>query len=426
MTASTEPIPRRSMIAVALSTVVEWYDFTLCLYFAPTLARVFFGAGGESLGKTLAGFAIAYLMRPLGAIAFGQFGDRRGRKPTLLLSMTLMTVSMLVLALLPTHAQIGASAGWLLIVMRCLMGFSVGGEYPAVVTYLFETAPKHRRGLVTSSAAAASEIGGLLAVGLCAWLTNALPQESLDSWGWRIPFLFGAALAAGIWLVRQMIPEPPAFISDRGLNASSRSPMGDALLNQRRGIGIGFAISAIGSISYYVGITYVPSFVSLVQSADEAAALELSTVAALVVILVTPCIGWLSDRIGRRPVLLGLCGLCATLSVPMFSLIAHGDRMPALLAVMLLAALAGGVSAVGAVATAEQFPARVRLSGLALGATTATAVFGGAAPYAAYLLQNWSNSPATPGVMIGAVAVASGLVLARTMQSAGTTAPAAR
>jgi MHS family proline/betaine transporter-like MFS transporter len=279
---------------------------------------------------------------------------------------------------------------------------------------------------VTSSAAAASEIGGLLAVGLCAWLTNALPQESLDSWGWRIPFLFGAALAAGIWLVRQMIPEPPAFISDRGLNASSRSPMGDALLNQRRGIGIGFAISAIGSISYYVGITYVPSFVSLVQSADEAAALELSTVAALVVILVTPCIGWLSDRIGRRPVLLGLCGLCATLSVPMFSLIAHGDRMPALLAVMLLAALAGGVSAVGAVATAEQFPARVRLSGLALGATTATAVFGGAAPYAAYLLQNWSNSPATPGVMIGAVAVASGLVLARTMQSAGTTAPAAR
>ncbi len=202
--------------------------------------------------------------------------------------------------------------------------------------------------------------------------------------------------------------------------------MGDALLNQRRGIGIGFAISAIGSISYYVGITYVPSFVSLVQSADEAAALELSTVAALVVILVTPCIGWLSDRIGRRPVLLGLCGLCATLSVPMFSLIAHGDRMPALLAVMLLAALAGGVSAVGAVATAEQFPARVRLSGLALGATTATAVFGGAAPYAAYLLQNWSNSPATPGVMIGAVAVASGLVLARTMQSAGTTAPAAR
>jgi MHS family proline/betaine transporter-like MFS transporter len=420
--ARTDPNARRAMIAVGLSTVVEWYDFTLCLYFAPTLARVFFGAGGESLGKTLAGFAIAYLMRPLGAIAFGQFGDRRGRKPTLLLSMTLMTVSMLVLALLPTHAQIGASAGWLLIVMRCLMGFSVGGEYPAVVAYLFETAPVHRRGLVTSSAAAASEIGGLLAVGLCAWLTTTLPQQSLDSWGWRIPFLFGAGLAAAIWLLRRLMPEPPAFVSEKRMNALSLSPIGDAMRNQRRGIGIGFAISALGSISYYVGITYVPSFVSLVQSADEAAALELSTVAALVVILVTPCIGWLSDRIGRRTVLLGLCALCAVLPVAMFPLIANGGRMLALSAVMLLAALAGGVSAVGAVTTAEQFPARTRLSGLALGATTATAVFGGAAPYGAYLLQNWSNSPATPGLMIGVVAIISGLVLARAMKPHSDTA----
>lgn len=404
------------MIAVGLSTVVEWYDFTLCLYFAPTLSRVFFGEDGESLGKTLAGFAIAYLMRPIGAIAFGQFGDRRGRKPTLLLSMTLMTIAMLALAVLPTYAQIGASAGWLLIAMRCLMGFSVGGEYPAVVTYLFETAPAHRRGLITSSAAAASEIGGLLAVGLCAWLTATLPQQSLDSWGWRIPFLFGAALAAAIWLLRQIIPEPPAFVAEAQAHALPLSPLGDAVRNQRRGIGIGFAISALGSISYYVGITYVPSFISLVGSADEATALQLSTFAAMVVIVVTPFTGWLSDRIGRKSVLLVLCALCAVLPVVMFLLIASGDMMMALPAVMALAALAGGVSAVGAVATAEQFPARTRLSGLALGVTTATALFGGAAPYFAYLLQGWSNAPATPGLMIGAVAVVSGLILARTMR----------
>ncbi len=140
--------PRRSvaMLAVGLSTVVEWYDFTLCLYFAPTLSRVFFGQDDMALGKTLAGFAIAYLMRPFGAVLFGLFGDRHGRRPTLLMSMAAMTLTMLCLALLPTYAQVGALAGAGLILMRCMMGLSVGGEYTAVVAYLFESAPFHRRG----------------------------------------------------------------------------------------------------------------------------------------------------------------------------------------------------------------------------------------------------------------------------------------
>ncbi|MEL0210940.1 MAG: MFS transporter, partial [Novosphingobium sp.] len=120
MTDQTQRASRRAMVAVGLSTVIEWYDFTLCLYFAPTLSRVFFGSDGESLGKTLAGFAIAYVMRPVGAIIFGQFGDRHGRRPTLLLSMALMTIAMLALALLPTYQQVGAVAGLLLIVMRCV------------------------------------------------------------------------------------------------------------------------------------------------------------------------------------------------------------------------------------------------------------------------------------------------------------------
>jgi MHS family proline/betaine transporter-like MFS transporter len=118
------------MLAVGGSTVVEWYDFTLCLYFAPTLSRVFFGPGKDALGNTLAGFAIAYLMRPFGAVLLGVLGDRKGRKPALLLSMAAMTLAMLCIALLPTYRQAGAWAGWGLIVMRCLMGFSVGANTP--------------------------------------------------------------------------------------------------------------------------------------------------------------------------------------------------------------------------------------------------------------------------------------------------------
>lgn len=400
--------PRRAMIAVGLSTVVEWYDFTLCLYFAPTLSRVFFGSDGESLGKTLAGFAIAYVMRPVGAIFFGQFGDRRGRKPTLLLSMSLMTIAMLGLALLPTYQQVGPVAGLLLIAMRCVMGFSIGGEYPAVVAYLFETARPHRRGLVTSLAAAASEVGGLIAVGLCSWLTVNLDAPALESWGWRIPFLIGALLAAAIWLVRAIVPEPPAFVAARNSGTITGSPLARSLSGARKSIAIGFAISALGSITYYVGITYVPSFIKLTNAANDATALHLSTMAAFCVIVVTPLVGWLSDLTGRKRVLLALSGLCILLPPILFNLVLSEW---AGIAVLLLAALAGGVSAVGAVATAEQFPASIRLSGLALGATTATAIFGGAAPFVAYELQRWSNSPATPGFMIAAVALVSGAIL---------------
>ena len=132
---------RRSIAIAALSTVVEWYDFTLYLYFSTVLSRVFFGGGSASLAATLGGFAVAYLMRPVGAVVFGHFGDRRGRRPMLLISMAIMSVAMLLTGLLPTEAQIGPLAAWLLILLRCVMGFSVGGEYTGVVAYLLESAP---------------------------------------------------------------------------------------------------------------------------------------------------------------------------------------------------------------------------------------------------------------------------------------------
>jgi MHS family proline/betaine transporter-like MFS transporter len=401
-----------SMLAVGLSTVVEWYDFTLCLYFAPTLARVFFGQDDMALGKTLAGFAIAYLMRPFGAILFGLFGDRHGRRPTLLLSMAAMTVTMLCLALLPTHAQVGSIAGAGLILMRCIMGFSVGGEYTAVVAYLFESAPFHLRGLVTSLAAAASEIGGLLAVGFCAVLARKLDVAQLDAWGWRLPFLFGGALAGAVWVVRNIIVETPLFVEPPVGAPGAIRPLVHVLRNEARGVALGFAISALGSVTYYIGITYIPSFLATAGRGNEAQALEFSSIAALVVIVVTPCFGWLSDLAGRKPVLLGLCLACVLLPVAMFRLIASGSTEAAIASVAILAALGGGVSAVGATATAEQFPDAVRLTGLALGATTATALFGGAAPYVVQTLQRLTGVAEIPGVVIAAVAACIGLTLA--------------
>ena len=356
-----KPVSTRSIIIAGFSTVVEWYDFTLYIYFATVLSRVFYGGGQASLVTTLAGFAIAYLMRPLGAFFFGHIGDRLGRRHTLLLSMSIMTAAMLAMALLPTAMQIGPVAGILLFILRCLMGFAVGGEYTGVVAYLLESAPSNRRGLIASLAAAASEVGALMAVGVSALTVHLVPSLALDTWGWRVPFFVGAALAG--------------------------------------------AISALGSITYYVGIGYVPAFITSAGLLPESQALWLSTIAAVIVILITPFVGALSDRLGRKPVLIGLAITSAIMPVAMFSLMSSASFWQVLTGAVILAAIAGGVSAVGAVTTAEQFPSEGRLSGLALGATVATAIFGGLTPWMAQVLIDKTHLPIIPGIMIMVVSI---------------------
>jgi MFS transporter, MHS family, proline/betaine transporter len=399
-------VSRGSTVIAAFSTIVEWYDFTLYLYFATVLSRVFFGGGEASLLTTLAGFAVAYLMRPLGAMFFGHVGDRYGRRTTLLLSVALMSAAMLAMGLLPTRAVIGDAAGWVLIALRCVMGFAVGGEYTGVVAYLLECARPDRRGFITSFAAASSEVGALLAVGVSALTVSAMSSADLDRWGWRIPFLFGAAIAVSVWIARAWMHESPDFERQCAEGTVPANPLRHTVTHHRAGVARAFAISALGSITYYVGITYVPAFLTTVGKLSEADSLWLSTGAAVVVILVTPFVGAWSDRVGRKPVLALLCLSSALLPTVMFWLMARGSHAEALLGAVILAGVAGGVSAVGAVATAEQFRGEGRLSGLALGATMATAVFGGLTPWLAQLLVERTGWPSMPGIMIAAVALA--------------------
>ena len=397
---------RGSMAIAAFSTIVEWYDFTLYLYFATVLSRVFYGGGKGSLLLTLGGFAIAYLMRPLGAMVFGHIGDRIGRRRTLLLSMMLMTMAMLATAMLPDYATIGPAAGGLLMLLRCFMAFSVGGEYTGVVAYLLEGARAERRGLITSLASAASEIGALLAVALAALTVGAMSTAQLDAWGWRIPFLAGAVLAGGVWIARSAMEESPDFLRQVEQHTIPGSPLRDTLAHHRPALMRTFAISALGSITYYVGITYVPTFLSSSGVLAEGRSLGLSTLAAVAVILVTPLAGALSDRVGRKPVLVWLAVAGMLLPLAMFGLMAGGTEASIALAAIALACLAGGVSAVGAPATAEQFPGEGRLSGLALGVTVATAIFGGLTPFLAELLIQLTGWKAVPGAMIALVALA--------------------
>ena len=410
-------LPRSSMAVAAFSTVVEWYDFTLYLFMTTVLSRVFFGSGASSLLTTLAVFAVAYVMRPFGALVFGHVGDRLGRRKVLLASMTVMTVAMLVTALLPTREQIGTTAGTLLLLLRCVMGFSVGGEYTGVMTYLVEGAPPRRRGLVASLASAASEVGALLAVGVAALTTSLLSRTQLDSWGWRVPFLFGALLAAGTLIARSTMRESPAFEAAQRAHATDRGPLRHTLRTQRPAVYRTFTISALGSITYYVGITYVPTYLTAVGGFEEGDALWLATIASAAVIVITPFAGVVADRIGRRPTLVLFGILSLVLPVAMFALMTRGHAALALSGAVVLALVAGGVSAVGASATPEQFPVAGRLSGLAV-ATVATTIFGGLTPYLSQVLIDRTGLRLVPGVMVAAVALVALPILWRLPETA--------
>jgi MHS family proline/betaine transporter-like MFS transporter len=254
-------------------------------------------------------------------------------------------------------------------------------------------------------ASASSEIGGLLAVGVPLLTVNSISSASLDWWGWRIPFLVGAVLAASVWIARTTMEESPEFERQRASGTAPARPLVYALANHRAGIVRAFAISALGSITYYVGITYVPTFLVSAGKLDESDSLRLSTAAAVAVILVSPFAGALSDRLGRKPVLIFLTVCSAILPIALFYLMAAGTPSYALLGAVILAGIAGAVSAVGAITTAEQFPGEGRISGLALGATSATAIFGGLTPYVAQVLTERSGSAMVPGAMIALVAV---------------------
>lgn len=399
-------VSRGSMAIAAISTVVEWYDFTLYLYFVTVLARVFYGPGEASLLIAFAGFAVAYLMRPLGALVLGAYGDRAGRRRAMMVSMAVMTLAMLATACLPTRAVAGPVAGWLLLALRCVMAFAVGGEYTGVVAYLVESAPPARRGLIASLASAASEVGALLAAGVSAAVVGLLSPDALDTWGWRVPFVIGGALAAVIWIGRSRMAESPEFLEREARGELVAAPLAHAVGAERAGVLRGFAISSMGSISYYVGITYVPAFLIASGAMSEALSLWLSTLAALMVIAITPVAGALSDRLGRKPLMIGagIAGaICPALAFP---LMAHGGFAGALIGALVLAAIGGAWSAVAASTTSEQFTGAARLSGLALGVTSATAVFGGVSPWAAHRAVAWTGAAWAPGAMIALVACA--------------------
>ncbi|MEY8567736.1 MULTISPECIES: MFS transporter [Brevibacterium] len=415
---------RRSMFVAAFGTVVEWYDFSIFFYVATTLTKEFFGDQTDSLLLTLGVGAAGFLFRPLGAMVFGHLGDRIGRRSTLIISAVLMAISMLGIAVIPNYDTIGIWAGVLMVALRCLSGFSVGAEYTGIMVFLMESAGPGRRGLAASWAAANSEVGALLAVGSGALLANTLSPEAMDSWGWRLLFVLGAVLAILMVPLRSMMEETETFKrlqkaekekKDVGLE---RSPLITAILEQPRAILVAFLISSIGSVSYFLNITYVPTYIEEVAKVPNSGSLALGTVAAVVAIVVTPFFGLASDKFGRKPALAVLMAVFVFTIIPAYALLGGSSSGGAVFGVAFLAIPAAGWSAVAAAMVPEQFTGTSRFSGMAIGYNIATVLFGGLSPLIATALMSSTGITLAPAIYATVVIVVAGvptLILARSM-----------
>jgi MHS family proline/betaine transporter-like MFS transporter len=403
----------RTVIAGAVGNVLEWYDFGLFGFFAPTIAHQFFPRedGLAALMGTFGVFATGFLMRPLGGLVFGHIGDRVGRKRALELSVLLMAVSTTVLGLLPTYATIGVWAPLLLTVIRLFQGLSIGGEYVGSMSFLTEHAPPGRRGFIGSWSGTSVVLGSLLGSGTAALCTGLLSESQLASWGWRIPFLAGLLLGAlGFWL-RIGVAESPHFLHAQRSGGLAENPIAEALRRDGRAILTTLGLTGLSSVGFYLPFVWMATWLSQINHPPlpEGQALTASTIALLALLLLTPLSALISDRVGRRPMFLASAIGFALFTDPIFRLLSAGTFPAAVLGGLAFAAINGLFAGSMAATMVELFPTRTRYTGIAIGYNVGQALLGGTAALVATALIQFTGNNLAPAWYLTACAIVAGL-----------------
>ena len=388
----------QQIVAAVIGNALEWYDFVIFGFMLVVVSKLFFPTSSEygSLLLATATFGAGFVMRPLGGFLIGIYADRRGRKAALQLIMALMTIAMLMISLAPTYAAIGIAAPLLIVAARLLQGFATGGEFSSATAFLLEVAPATRRGLYTSWQMFGQGLALLCGASVGTLITHALPAAAIDAWGWRIPFLLGLLIApVGLW-IRCYLDETGAFLEAQRTPRERRS-LAWLLRNHARELAIVIGLTTLGTVSFYVLIIYMPVF------AHQALGLKLpeiflaQVIAVALMTLQIPLFGWLSDSIGRKPILVGAALVVLLAVYPLAKWLAAAPAFGSLLIMQLILC-----SAVGAyfgpfsAALAEQFPAGLRSTALAIGYNLAVVLFGGFAPLTVTWLTRQTGELAAP------------------------------
>ncbi|GAA2909811.1 MFS transporter [Streptomyces mexicanus] len=364
--------------------MVEWYDWFVYASFATYFAGAFFPHGNPTaqMMNTAGIFAVGFFMRPVGGWLLGRVGDRRGRKAALTLTVTLMSASAVLIAVAPTYAVAGYGGALVLLVARLLQGLSVGGEYAASATYLTEASDPRRRGFASSFQYVSMTAGQIVGLGLQILLQRTMSDDALHSYGWRIPFVIGALGAAVVFYLRRSMLETEVYEAD----ASGGQERGTlrALWAHKREALLVMALTMGGTVAYYTYTTYLTKYLSNSAGLPKRTATLVSFTALIVFACLQPLAGRLSDRIGRRPLLITFAIGSTLLTVPIMTLLKHaGSFWPALGLSLLALVVVTGYTSINACVKAELFPTGVRALGVALPYALANALFGGTAEYVA-------------------------------------------
>lgn len=394
----------KAIVAGSSGNLVEWYDFYVYAAFSLYFAKSFFPAGDETaqLLATAGIFAVGFLMRPLGAWYFGRLADRSGRRLALTWSVMTMCVGSAIIAVTPTYDTIGVAAPVVLLVARLIQGFSLGGEYGTSATYLSEMAASERRGFY-SSFQYVTLIGGQLCAMLVLIVLQSvvLTEAQLDAWGWRIPFAIGAALAIVVMVMRRQMPETSAFA-----NSQNRDGTLAGLMKYPAEVAIVAGLTMGGTVAFYTFTTYMQKFLVNTSGFAKDTATLIMTLALFIYMLLQPLVGALSDRVGRRSVLLAF-GIMGTLCTwPLLTALQDTrDPLAAFLLVLTGLVIVSGYTAINAVVKAELFPAHVRALGVGLPYALTVAIFGGTAEYVALWFKQAGHATWFYGYVTACIAI---------------------
>ena len=413
------PRPRhqvRQVAAASVGNAVEWFDWYIYTFLTPVFAAQVFASGDQvsDVLSTFAVFAVGFFFRPIGGLLIGSLADRWGRKNTLTLTILLMGLGSLVIAATPTHAQAGIWAPVVLVVGRLLSGFSVGGEFAASTTFLIESAPSGRRGLFASFQYVTTTVGQLVASLTATVLAFTLTDDQLGSWGWRVAFVIGALLSlVGLWIRKgaEETREAPA--------ASERPGLLDAMKLYPKATLQLCGVTVAGTIAYYTWTTYLPTYAEQNSGVSLDSALLVSTLSLVFFGLVQPLLGLLSDRVGRRPVLIAFAVLFGLGIVPVLALVRANDSFSGLLVLSLVGMVVVGLfTSVSAAVNAELIPGHVRAAGIGFPYSLTVALFGGTAPYMGTLFTKIGH-PGLFGGYVALLCLVSLLVYLRLPETAG-------
>lgn len=376
-------LEKKTIIYAAIGTVLEWYDFTIYIYIASILSTLFFPTEDKltSIISVFGVFAAGYLTRPLGGIFFGSIGDRFGRKKALILSVMFMTMVTLITALLPTYSQIGITAAILLTLVRMLQGFSVGGEYSGVLVMLIEQAGARNRGLITSFGPVVNGLGVMMSSFLIAMLTTFCSEQQMNSWGWRIPFIIGTLMGILFMLIQSQMKESPHFNKIKKENKILKTPLIEAFKKYPGKILTGVCLSGYVGISYYVLVAFVPTYLVSIFGVSSKSVMYISSIAALFYAFSAPFWGWLSDRVGRKKVLLYSSLTAIILVYPMFMLFATCSFLAILVSEIILTLIVVSFETTFDSAISELFPTKERYSGMAVSYNIGLSILGGISPF---------------------------------------------